>query len=540
MVNPVTGIDLLASLPIAVAALTAFLCLLLEVYQRPSLPRDYIGVVGAAGLALAGLAAGLQVQLGPIQLFGGLAVLDAWSCAATALYCLGGAITCLVASGYLEARSLDRGEFYALVCLAVVGMSVMTMAGDLMTLFLGLEIQSICAYALAGYLRRSVTSIEAGLKYFLLGALATAFFLYGTAFLYGVTGTTRLSGIADALGLLGGTAQRDGALTLAVIQGTEALAAGVDPATGDWNWGVASPLPLAVIGMGMLLVAMTAKVAAAPFHMWAPDAYSGAPMPAAGLLSSTVKAAGILTLARVILTAFPAAGALHPQWGWMGLFAGMAVLTMWVGNLSALVQTSPRRMLAWSSVAHAGYLLVGLTALGWVGAQSVALAGLWFYLLAYTASSIGAFAVLSMLHVPGSAQESWDDLNGLGHRHPWLGFALTVFMLSAASFPATAGFLGKVWLFGPALLAGRELGWSDGGLVLVVSGLLASVVGAAYYFRAILHLWARTPVHEVMVRDDARVRWVVLVLAAALLWYGLVPSGMFWWAEAGASALAAP
>jgi NADH-quinone oxidoreductase subunit N len=337
---------------------------------------------------------------------------------------------------YLEREQLLWPEYYALVLFAAAGMLWLAGADDMMVLFLGLEVMSVAVYVLAGFNRRSAASAEAGLKYFLIGAFASAFLLYGIALVYGATGTTSMT------------------------------AAGAGLARG--------PLPLmAIAGLGLFLIGFAFKVAAAPFHMWAPDVYDGAPTPVTGFMATGVKVAGFAALARVLAVVF---GAHADVWG--PALAGIAVLSMLIGNLVALNQRSLKRLLAYSSVAHAGYLLAAL-----VPGNDIAGAATLTYLFAYAVTSLAAFGLLTVLGRDGEREVTLDSIAGLSQRRPWMALALAVCMLSLLGFPPTFGFIGK-WQILNALL-------SSGHNVLAVAIVLTSVLSAGYYLPVIMAAYMR-------------------------------------------------
>ncbi|PYP73725.1 MAG: NADH-quinone oxidoreductase subunit N [Gemmatimonadetes bacterium] len=387
---------------------------------------------------------------------------------------LGGALlTVLFSMRYLEREGLLAPEYYVLLVFATIGMMLMGGGEDLMVIFLGLELMSICLYALAGFNRRSPRAAEAGLKYFLLGAFASAFLLYGIALVYGATGTTNLS-----------------------LIGVQVVSLELQHA------------PLLLLGVALLLIGFGFKVAAVPFHMWAPDVYDGSPTPVAGYMATAVKAAAFAALFRVVGEAFGPVGA------WREIVAGLAITTMVAGNLIALAQRSLKRMLAYSSVAHAGYLLVAV-ATG-VAAGSAAFV---FYLVAYSLTTLAAFALLAAKGRGGESDVQIDDLAGLAAQRPWLAFALSVCMLSLLGFPGTAGFIGKWYILVAAMSTGQ--GWLAALLVLT------SVVSAGYYLPVVMAMYMQpavsTEAHaEVCLDGFGRVAMAVAV--AGLLFFGVAPN----------------
>jgi len=386
-----------------------------------------------------------------------------------------GALTVLFSFGYLEREGFRAPEYYPLLLFAVLGMMLMGGGEDLMVIFLGLELMSVAVYVLAGFNRRSARSAEAALKYFLLGAFASAFLLYGIALLYGATGTTNLTLIGVQVGSLG------------ILH-----------------------LPLFLAGLGLLLVGFGFKVAAVPFHMWAPDVYDGAPTPVTGFMATGVKAAAFAALFRVGIEALGAAA------GWSAVLGGLAVATMIGGNVIALAQRSLKRMLAYSSIAHAGYLLVAVTA-GGTGAAAFIV-----YLVAYTITTIAAFALLAAKGRGGESDVRIDDLAGLAATRPGLAFALTIVMLSLLGFPGTAGFVGKWYILVAALGAGHPL--------LSVILVLTSVVSAGYYLPVVMAMYMKPapgPEAHAGVALDRLARAALVLSVLGILWIGIAPSRLF-------------
>jgi NADH-quinone oxidoreductase subunit N len=394
-------------------------------------------------------------------------------------------VAVLLSPSYLAANGFDRGEHYALLLFSVVGMLGLVSSLELVSLFVALEIMSIALYGMAGLRRDRAASQEASLKYFVTGAFSSAFLLYGIALLYGVAGSTRLDVIAARLPALPPDAVR-----------------------------------LAVLGAAMLLVGFGFKIACVPFHMWAPDVYEGAPTPTTAFMAAGVKAAAFGALLRVFDQALPALAS-H----WRPLIAALALLTMVVGNFAALAQPNLKRMLAYSSIAHAGYLLTALVAAPKLGAQAVV-----FYLAAYAAVNLGAFGTLAALSREGTEPLAAEDLAGLARRRPALAAALAVFLVSLTGIPPTAGFVGKFYLFNAAVNAG----WVS----LAVVGVLTSVISAYYYLRVVVAMYMREPVQQ----DD----WAAVSPASAFalsvsvgvtLALGVWPGPLLHYARSAAEAL---
>ena len=433
--------------------------------------RAAVGRMAAAGVALAALANVWLLNLRPAG-DGGVVALDGFRAASNFVLLGGTFFALLFARDYLDREGLKAGEFHALVLFATVGGMVLVGARDLIVTFLGLETMSIAAYVLTAFNRRDPRSAEAGLKYFLVGAFASAFFVYGIALLYGATGTTHLAEMGPALAE-----------------------------------GVAGGQPLVWGGLGMLLVGFGFKVSAVPFHMWAPDAYQGAPTPVTGYMAAAVKAAAFLALLRVLVIHLEPAREI-----WVAVAWWLAFLTMVVPNLIALAQDDVKRMLAYSSVAHAGYLLVGVTAGGEAG-LSAAL----FYLAVYTLMTLGAFGVVYLVAGKGDRRSHLADFRGLGWSRPVLGVAMVVFLLSLAGFPPTGGFVGKLFLLRAAVDAGQ--------LTLAVTLVLTSLVAYYYYLRVVWKMYfEEAPEGAVTPASPGRsFRLAAAVCAVGVLAAGLLP-----------------
>ena len=483
------GRDLiLALLPETVLTVWA-MALLLDAawhHQRPDAQRR-TGLLALIGIALAAAAA-LGLWLSNAAAVGPAAsvAVDAFRWAVDLIVLLGAALAVLFSIDYLEREGILIPEYHVMVLFAAVGMMLMAGGSDLFVVFLGLELMSVSVYVLSGIDRRSKVGGEAALKYFLLGAFASAFFLYGIALLYGATGSTKIPVIAEQLAPLG-------------LGGH----------------------PMLLGGIALLFIGFGFKVAAVPFHMWTPDVYDGAPTPVTAFMAAAVKAAAFAALVRVLLQAF---GAIHPAWE--QVIWWLAAVTMLVGNLIALAQRSLKRMLAYSSIAHAGYLLTALVAGSVAGA-----AAFLFYLLFYTLMTVGAFAILSLKGRGGERDVLVEDLAGLSEPHPWIAFAMTICMLSLLGFPGTAGFIGKWYILASATGGGYP--------ILAAVLVVTSVISAGYYLPVVMAMYMKPPAHDrvhagVLVPRLAAVTLVVMV--AALLVFGLWPNLVLDAAKSGSHA----
>ncbi|HEX2500536.1 MAG TPA: NADH-quinone oxidoreductase subunit N [Methylomirabilota bacterium] len=430
-------LDWPALYPVLIVTAACFACLLLDATPRGARP----GVLAATGvLGVAGaVGASLLLWDGPVASFQGMLVVDG---VALFLNVVIGAATILVllfSVGYLPRLGVAAGEYYALVLFATVGMMLMAAGTDLLVIFLALELMSLSLYVLAGTFRTRPEGNEAALKYFLLGAFASGFFLYGIALLYGATGTTNLGRLGAALSAAG--AARD---------------------------------PMVLAGLALVLVGFAFKTSAVPFHQWAPDVYQGAPTSVAALIATGSKAAAFGALVRVLLAMRPL------EADWIAALWLLAALTMTVGNVVALAQSNVKRLLAYSSIAHVGYMLVGLAA----GLSSGAPAVL-FYLGVYAVASVGAFGTILLLQREGEEAVDLAAYGGLAGRHPFLALGLTVFLLALIGMPPTAGFVGKFYLFSAAIQQGL--------VSLAVLAVLNSVMAAYYYLRLIVYMYMREP-----------------------------------------------
>ena len=454
--------------PAIIVAVTALIVLLGELFTSAERKR-WLGYASLIGLLIA---AGTAMGLWGVNAdaFNGMIVADNFGLFLTLTILLGAALSILMAINFVRVHGVDQGEYYVLILFAVVGMILMATATDLIVIFLALELLSLPLYILSGFKRGDARSTEAGLKYFLLGAFASAFFLYGIAFIYGATGTTNLMKIAAIL---------------------------VQPSSND----------LLLIGAGLLLVGFAFKVALVPFHWWTPDVYEGAPTTVTAFMSVATKAAAFGAFFRAFLVALPSLGA---DWRW--LLAIVAVLTMTVGNIAALMQSNIKRMLAYSSIAHAGYILVALVAMGANASSSML-----YYLLAYTVTNLGAFAAVIALSDGLRERLELVDFGGAAQKHPLIAAAMTVCMLSLAGFPPLAGFFGKFFIFSAAV----EAGWAW----LAVIGVLNSLVSVYFYLRPIVQMYmSETKPGWDRIHIDPLVGAALVIAVIAVIALGILPA----------------
>jgi NADH-quinone oxidoreductase subunit N len=479
--------ELMAVAPLLTVAIGGLALMAVDAFTREKAELATLtAVILFAGAAVAiGVAYTGQIAAAPPAVTRFLAV-DVLAQFFNITICAGAAFSALLAGGYLREHQLERGEFYVLLVFSAFGAMVLAAANDLLTLFIGLETMSLGVYCLVAYRRGSARATEGGLKYFLLGSFAAAILLFGSALLYGATGHTDLAGIAQG-----------------VVSADEAN------------------LPLIILGLVMLLVGLLFKVSAVPFHMWTPDAYEGAVTPATAFMSVVVKAAAFAALVRILLVSFSDPLAADPHTGWPAALVVLSIVTMIYGNLAAAYQNSVKRMLAYSSIAHAGYILIGVAALFSSGARQEATSAVLFYLAAYTVSNVLAFGSLIALGSYRKEAVSYDDLAGAGRRHPLVALPFVIGALSLMGFPPTAGFFGKWYVFKAALSAGDALLWP------VIIGVLTSVIGAYYYLRIVVYLFMKAPEEGAPLAVPMRSGYVAVALVASgamVLMMGLVPS----------------
>jgi NADH-quinone oxidoreductase subunit N len=482
--------DFVALVPIAILTAGGLALLLSEVFLS-SVRRGYQSGLTVVTALLAAVAAVAAQPAGPI--FGGQATVDLFSVFVTVIICGGVALSALMSASWLQARDAERGEYYALTLFAAAGMALVGMASDLLVAFVAIEIMSLSTYSLTAYVRRGRRPSEAAFKYMILGAISSALLLYGSSLVFGATGTTLFSAMHGAKGA--------GSLLL-------------------------------LGGLGLIASGLAFKVGAVPFHAWVPDVYEGAPTPVTAFMAAGVKTAAFALLARVFLSSQVGGGA--GDLSFEKVLVVLAVLTMIVGNLLALPQRSVKRMLAYSSIAHAGYLLVGVVSTRVEGARSMALAGLLFYLAAYTATAIGAFAVVGSLEERARGDRepaaAWDlsRFSGLASRRPGLAFAMTVFLLSLAGVPPTAGFVAKLFLFKAAV--GAQL------YPLAIVGVLTSILGAFYYLRVVVHMYMKPAEGTEAAAPTPAMVFALGLAALVVVLFGLVADPILRLAQA-ASAL---
>jgi NADH-quinone oxidoreductase subunit N len=473
-----------AIVPMACVTAAAIAAMVAEAFREPGeqMPIGPLGAIGLVGAAIASI-----VLWNHNTSSFGVVVADNFGLFVTFVLIIVGLLSLAISEPTIDREHLPRGEYYALMLFAIAGMMLMATASDLLVIFLALEVLSLAVYVLTGIRRDSALGTEAAFKYFLLGAFSSAFFLYGIAFTYGLTGSTRLDRVGSLIA-------------------SQAMA----------------PTPMQLLAVGLLLVGFAFKVSAVPFHMWTPDAYEGAPPAVTGFMSTGVKAAAFAAFVRVFLSAFEP---LRGDWGiilWV-----IAAGTMIVGAVVGVAQSNVKRMLAYSSIAHGGYLLVALLAANDVGKGAVL-----FYLLTYAVTNIGAFGVIAVIDSAERPNDRLRDYAGLGNDHPVLAGLMTIFLLSLGGFPPMAGFIAKWYVFSAAVKAGYN--W------LAIIGVLTSVVSVFFYLRIVVMMYMTPRNVEAPTRFPPvpRMAGLALVVSALIVFYlGILPTRVLDWAAASISTI---
>jgi len=463
-------VDMAGIAPFLISFLTGVFILIIEAFSAKE-HKGKLAYIGMMGVGLSILACFDQWDRN-CQIFNHMVYTDNFSLFFNLIFFTAAGLAILMSVDYIKLKQMDHGEYYALILFATSGMVLMAQAANLIMIFLGLEILSISVYILAGFNKTNPKSNEAAIKYLLLGGFASGFLLYGLAFVYGSIGSLSLEAIHDFL--------RSSHLT-----------------------------PILLVGMVFLIVGFSFKIAMVPFHMWTPDVYEGAPTSVTAFMSVGPKAAGFAAFLRVFLVAFPS---LKNEWSiilWI-----LAAVTMTLGNIMALTQNNIKRMLAYSSIAHAGYIMIAMVAGSGLGTSSIML-----YILAYAFMNMGAFGVVIMLGSRGQLGENIDDYRGLGYSRPLLGLSMAIFMFSLAGIPPTAGFVAKFFIFGAAVKAGF--------IWLAIIGVLNSVLSLYYYLRVIVYMYMYEPEEKLKVASPVYSPALIVALiisVIATLQIGIFPS----------------
>lgn len=474
----IPNIDFLPLAPVLITAITLLLVMMNDVAVSAE-GKKWLALIALVGLLAAGYSA-FRLWGRDTNAFNGSILADNFALFLSVVVLLSGVLAILLSLDYIRVRGLESGEYLALIIASLTGMTLLAVANDLIVIFLALEILSLSLYLLSSFWKMNRASLEAGIKYFMLGAFSSAFLLYGIALVYGATGSTNLAKIASSVSQSG-----------------------------------ASPNALLIGGAGLLLVGFGFKVALVPFQWWTPDVYEGAPTPVTAFMSVATKSAAFAAFFRVFLTALPL-----EAWDWRLIIAVLAVLTMSLGNIAALLQTNIKRMLAYSSIAHAGYILIAL-----VAGASAGISAALFYLLAYSMMNLGAFGAVIALSDEGRERVDIADLAGIAAKRPLVAAVLAVSLLSLAGFPPFAGFVGKFFIFSAAVLSG----WTW----LAVVGVINSLISVYFYLGPVVRMYM-TPEKDGWVggRIAIPVRIAVAVAFIGTLVLGLVPGSAMFLAQA--------
>lgn len=466
-------IDLYLITPEMIVAAFGFLVLLLDVFLNKGEKKEHLGVISLIGIVLAGLYS--LPQMGSVKSgFEGMFISDGYALFFKLTFLIIAFLTVLISIGYTQREGIAFGEYYALVLFATLGMMLMAAGTHLITIFLGLETMSISIYVLAGMMREDKKSVESALKYFLLGAFATGFLLYGIALIYGATGSLYLKEVAE------------------YIASKNLLRN-----------------PMLLMSLVFLTIGFGFKIASVPFHMWTPDVYEGAPTSITAFMATGVKAAGFSALVRVFFSALPA---FRPDW--TSIMWVIALATMTLGNIVAISQTNIKRMLAYSSIAHAGYILVAF-----VAGNDLGVSGILFYVMAYAFMNIGAFTCVILLGKKGEENTLISDYAGIGFKYPLLAASMTIFLLSMAGIPPLGGFMAKFYIFSAAVKS--KFYW------LTIFGVLNSAISVYYYLRVTVLMYFREPEREITGLQFSFASVLALILTVmGTLYMGIFPSNI--------------
>jgi len=477
-VDPITApaIDLVSLAPVLVLSVFGIMVLVTDLFIGKD--KSVLVFISLTGLLMGAISSLAKYNL-PVHSFNGAYIVDHLSVFFTFIFCISSALAILVSVDFNKREGIKVGEYYSLILFCTVGMVLLASATDMIMIFLGIEIVSISLYVLAGIRRNDPKSNEAALKYFLLGAFATGFLLYGMTLLYGSTGSTKLVMIASAIR----------------------------------NGGVASE-PLLLMGVVLLIIGLGFKVAAVPFHMWAPDVYQGAPTPVTAFMAVGPKAASLAAFYRIFSEAIPQ---LSPSWEI--LLCVVSVITMFVGNLGAIMQTNIKRLLAFSSVAHVGYLIIAI-----IAKNSLSSSALMFYMLTYAFMIFGTFGIVILLGRKGDENLEIENYSGLAYKHPVLALSMTIFLLSLGGLPPLAGFVAKFFVFSAAL--------KEGFLILVIIAVLNSAVSLYYYLKVIVFMYMKDPVKEFDITLSPMTLFVIAISIFGTIQLGIFPDSIIALAQA--------
>ena len=498
-----------ALLPGAIACGTALVLILLNVFHKGTeTSRDFFAFFSAIGLGLAIISCWVlwdDTVTRPV--FHGMLYFDKFTLFFTGLFCAAGILAMLMSPDYLRNHGMDRPEYYLLILSSITGMAYLAGAADLLSFFVAFEVMSIPVYCVAGFLRRDSRSAEAAMKYFILGAFSSALMLYGIALLYGVTGTTNIEFIGGHL--------------IGIFTAPQSTSAS----------------GMIVFGVLLVLSGFAFKIASVPFHLWTPDVYTGSPTPAVGFMATAVKASAFAPMIRIFNVSFghmgQYAGDAGTQlislrggfygMGWIDVLVYIALFSMVLRNLVAIAQDNVKRMLAYSTIAHAGYILVGFVAAGAEPRYFLHNDAVIFYLVTYTFATVGAFGVLAYLDGRNRSTETYDDLSGLGFEYPTIGVLMGVFMFSSAGIPPTAGFVGKLYVFRSAVQVG--IGTDETMfIVLAVVAVLTSLAGVFYYLRVLVHMYMKPKERELGDVGHPASKFALVISGVLTLYLGILPA----------------
>jgi NADH-quinone oxidoreductase subunit N len=470
------AIDLVSLAPVLVLAVFGIMVLVTDLFIGKD--KSVLVFISLTGLLMGAISSLAKYNL-PVHSFNGAYIVDNFSVFFTFIFCISSAMAILVSIDYNKREGIKVGEYYSLILFCTVGMVLLASSTDMIMIFLGIEIVSISLYVLAGIRRNDTKSNEAALKYFLLGAFATGFLLYGMTLIYGSTGSTKLASIANVIG------------------------------EGD----VASE-PLLIMGVVLMIIGFGFKVAAVPFHMWAPDVYQGAPTPVTAFMAVGPKAASLAAFYRFFSEAIPQ---LSPSWE--VLLCTVSVLTMFIGNLGAIMQTNIKRLLAFSSVAHVGYLIIAI-----IAKNSLSSSALMFYMLTYAFMIFGTFGIVILLGRKGDENLEMENYSGLAYKHPILALSMTIFLLSLGGLPPLAGFVAKFFVFSAAL--------KEGFLILVIIAVLNSAISLYYYLKVIVFMYMKDPVKEFDITLSPMTLFVIAISIFGTIQLGIFPDSIIALAQA--------
>jgi NADH-quinone oxidoreductase subunit N len=464
---PTPPIDLISLAPVLVLSVFGMMVLITDLFIGKN--KSILVFMSLIGLLMAAISSLAKFNL-PVHSFNGAYVVDHLSVFFTFIFCISSAMAILLSVDFNKREEIKVGEYYSLILFCTVGMIVLASSTDMIMIFLGIEIISISLYILAGVRRKDIKSNEAALKYFLLGAFATGFLLYGMALIYGSTGSTKLSIISKVV-----------------------------------SEGQIISEPLMLMGVVLLIIGFSFKVAAVPFHMWAPDVYQGAPTPVTAFMAVGPKAASLAAFYRVMTEAMP-----ELSYSWEILLCIVSVLSMFIGNLGAIMQTNIKRLIAFSSVSHVGYLLIAI-----IAKSSLSSSSLMFYMLTYAFMIFGVFGIVILLGRKGDENLEIENYSGLAYKHPIIALTMTIFLLSLGGLPPLAGFVAKFYIFSAAL--------KEGYLILVIIAVLNSAISLYYYLKVIVFMYMKEPVKPFNITLSPMTLLVIAISVFGTVQLGIYP-----------------